>query len=434
MERMTTREILLQMLMEILEKGKFCHKVIGAVLEKYAYLSRSDRAFIKRVCTGCVERKIQLDYVLDQFSRTKTDKMKPVIRTILRMGVYQILFMEKVPDSAACNEAVKLAVKKGFGSLRGFVNGVLRNIARQKEHIAWPRREEDEIAFLNIMYSMPAWIIRMWEETYGIAKTEQILKGLLEERPLTIRMDESLDDTEKAQLLYEMKQAGVLVSPCRELDYAYRISHLESPDKLPGFAKGRWMIQDLGSMLVTQFAGIKSGDVVIDVCGAPGGKALHAAAKTGSRGQVYVRDLTPDKIALIEDNLKRTDYHNVTVQRMDATVFNEASLAKADVLIADLPCSGLGVIGRKPDIKYRICPEELVKIAALQRQILKTVYPYVKKGGILLYSTCTLNQKENEENAAFITDNLPFALEETKQLLPGIDGTDGFFMARFKRI
>ena len=186
-------------------------------------------------------------------------------------------------------------------------------------------------------------------------------------------------------------------------------------------------------MLITQFGNIKEGDTVIDVCGAPGGKALHAASKTGKKGKVYVRDLTDYKVSLIEENLERAGYTHMIPQVMDATVLDQSSIEKADVVIADLPCSGLGVIGRKPDIKYRVQPQDLEDIAQLQKQILKVVYQYVKPGGILLYSTCTLNKKENEENVAFITEHLPFELEETKELLPGIGDTDGFYMARFKR-
>ena len=187
-------------------------------------------------------------------------------------------------------------------------------------------------------------------------------------------------------------------------------------------------------MLITQFGKIKPGDTVIDVCGAPGGKALHAAAKIGKDGKVFVRDLTDYKVSLIEENLARAGYTNVIPQVMDATVVDPSSVGAADVVIADLPCSGLGVIGRKPDIKYRVKTQDLEDIAQLQRTILQVVYQYVKPGGTLLYSTCTLNKKENEENVAFIREHLPFVLEETKELLPGNGDTDGFYMARFKRI
>lgn len=429
-----TREVVLEMLLEILEKGRYSHLVTKAVLDKYSYLEQNDRAFIKRLCNGCVEQKIRIDYVLNQFSSTKVEKMKPVIRNILRMGVYQILFMDKVPDSAACNEAVKLAGKKGFDKLKGFVNGVLRNIARQKEEIKYPEREKDLCSHLQITYSMPEWIVKMWSEQYGEEKTEAILSGLLKERPFTLRLDESLSGEEKEELLKQVKEAGIQLENCEELAYAYRVLKMDSIENIPGFLEGKWMVQDLGSMLITQFGKIKPGDTVIDVCGAPGGKALHAAAKIGKDGKVFVRDLTDYKVSLIEENLARAGYTNVIPQVMDATVVDPSSVGAADVVIADLPCSGLGVIGRKPDIKYRVKTQDLEDIAQLQRTILQVVYQYVKPGGTLLYSTCTLNKKENEENVAFIREHLPFVLEETKELLPGNGDTDGFYMARFKRI
>lgn len=429
-----TREVVLEMLLDILEKGRYSHLVTKAVLDKYSYLEQNDRAFMKRLCNGCVEQKIRIDYVLNQFSSTKVEKMKPVIRNILRMGVYQILFMDKIPDSAACNEAVKLAGKKGFDKLKGFVNGVLRNIARQKEELKYPERKKDLCSYLQITYSMPEWIVKMWSEQYGEEKTEAILNGLLKERPFTLRLDESLSGEEKEDLLKQVKEAGIQLENCEELAYAYRVLKMDSIENIPGFLEGKWMVQDLGSMLITQFGKIKPGDTVIDVCGAPGGKALHAAAKIGKDGKVFVRDLTDYKVSLIEENLARAGYTNVIPQVMDATVVDPSSVGAADVVIADLPCSGLGVIGRKPDIKYRVKPQDLEDIAQLQRTILQVVYQYVKPGGTLLYSTCTLNKKENEENVAFIREHLPFVLEEAKELLPGNGDTDGFYMARFKRI
>lgn len=429
-----TREIILETLIEILEKGKYSHLMLKGVLDKYAYLERNERAFIKRVCEGCVERKIQLDYVINLFSKTKVNKMKPVVRNIIRMGTYQILFMDKVPDSAACNEAVKLMNKKGFSQLKGFVNAVLRNIARQKDAIEYPSKEKDFAKYLEITYSMPEWIVKMWLEIYGKEKTQDILTGLLEERPLTLRLDENLSEREKETLFVKLKEVGITVIQSEVLAYAYFVSGYDNLESIPGFLEGKWMVQDLGSMLITQFANIKKGDFVIDVCGAPGGKALHAATKVGKDGRVIVRDLTEYKVSLIEENIARSGYNTIRAEVFDATVSDAKSEQKADVVIADLPCSGLGVIGRKADIKYRITKEDLNEIATLQKKILKTVSTYVKPGGTLLYSTCTLNTLENEENVAFIERELPFTLEEKRELLPGIHKTDGFFMARFKRI
>lgn len=428
-----TREILLEMLLEILEKNQYSHLVMKQVLDKYEYLDKKDRAFIKRIGEGTIENKIRIDYVLNTFSKTRVEKMKPVIRTILRMSVYQILFMESVPDSAACNEGVKLAAKKGFSTLKGYVNGVLRNIARQKEQIPYPDRKDSLEEYLSVTYSMPLWIVTMWLSAYGEETTEQMLKGLLEERPITIRMREDICEDEKEEWLAKMKQTGILVSPDKRLAYAYYLDNINSVKEVPGFLEGKFAMQDIGSMLVVETAQIKKGDFVLDVCAAPGGKALHSASKLNGTGMVEARDISEYKTGLIMENVKRMEYENVSIKVWDATRLDESVLESADVVIADLPCSGLGVIGRKGDIKYRIQKEDIGEIAALQRRILKKAVSYVKKGGVLVYSTCTVTKEENQENRDFIIKELSLVLEEEKLLLPGIEASDGFYMARFRR-
>lgn len=427
------REIILAILLEILEKGQYSHLVMKQVLDKYEYLPKQERAFIQRITEGTVERRIQLDYVIDSFSKTKTQKMKPVIRNILRMAVYQILFMDNVPDSATCNEAVKLAVKKGFASLKGFVNGVLRTIAREKETITYPDREKDPAAFLSVYYSMPEWIVKMWISEYGEADTEKILLGMLGRRPLTVRFEERINGERKEELLKAMEAAGIQAVQSEELEYAYFLDHVDSMKGLPGFQEGEIYIQDIGSMLVTELAHVQEGSSVIDVCGAPGGKALHIASKMRGTGHVLVRDLTEYKVGLIQENMERNQIKNCTAQVWDATVLDETLRETADLVIADLPCSGLGVIGRKSDIKYRITREDVEKISSLQRQILQTVSEYVKKGGTLVYSTCTITREENQENAEWFAAHFPFTLQEERSMLPGIQESDGFYMARFVR-
>lgn len=428
-----TREIILELLLEILEQNKYSHLVMKQVLDKYSYLEKKDRAFIKRIGEGTIERLIQIDYVINQFSKTKVEKMKPVIRTILRMSVYQLLFMETVPASAACNEAVKLAVKKGFSPLKGFVNGVLRTISRNLENIAYPDKEDAPLEYLAVTYSMPLWIVQMWNSRYGGEVTESMLIGLLEKRPVTVRFLEELSGQEREKWLQQLTETGIQVSGADKLAYAYYLANINSVKEVPGFSEGKFMVQDMGSMLVVEMAHIKKGDIVLDVCAAPGGKALHAASKLAGTGSVSARDVSVYKTDRILENVERLGYKNVSVEVWDATVMDEAWIEKADVVIADLPCSGLGVIGRKADIKYRIKPEDISEIVRLQRKILKTASAYVKKGGTLVYSTCTINKEENEDNRDFIVKELPFTLEEEKQLLPGIEPSDGFYMARFIR-
>ena len=427
-----TREVILDALMEILEKDQYSHLVMQGVLAKYGYLEKQERSFIKRVCEGTIEHKIRIDYVIDQFSKTKVKKMKPLIRTLLRMSTYQILFMDAVPDAAVCNEGVKLAQKRGFGPLKGFVNGVLRSIARGKDTIAYPDRTKDETLYLSVMYSMPKEIIALWQEQYGNGQTEEMLKALLEKRPLTIRISESLTQRERETLLAAMTAEGIEVAPT-ELSYVYALSGVDRVSSIPGYEEGEFVVQDLGSAMVVEMAGIREGDLVIDVCAAPGGKATHAAVKTGESGHVIARDLTEYKVSLIEENIERLALSNIEAQVFDATQTDEALEDKADIVIADLPCSGLGVIGRKSDIKYRVSTDSLKEVAALQRKILSVVQAYVKPDGILVYSTCTVNRSENEENKEWFLDNFAFEEEQERLMLPGKDGSDGFYMVRMRR-
>lgn len=428
-----TREIVLDCLIEILEKKQYSHYVIKQVLDKYGYLDKQERSFVKRVTEGTIERCIELDYIVDAYSKLPIRKMKPFIRNLMRMSAYQLIYMDAIPDSAVCNEAVKLANKRGFSSLKGFVNGVLRNIARNKEKIVYPDAQKDLQGYLSVVYSMPLWIVDMWLSRFGREQTEQILKGLLEERPVTVRLEENMEEQETSRLLEEIAHAGIETEPVEGLPYAYRLYHLDRVETIPGFAEGKIMVQDAGSMEIIEQADIKENQKILDVCGAPGGKALHAAGKLKQTGFVTVRDISERKVELMRENIARSGYTNIQAEVFDATVVDLDKIEQADVVIADLPCSGLGVIGRKGDIKYRITREDIAEIAALQQKILSVVWQYVKPGGKLVYSTCTLTEEENEQNRTWFLEQFPFQKEYEKTLFPGIDKTDGFYMAVFRR-
>lgn len=462
------RELILDMLMEILEKGAYSHLTVRDVLNKYDYIDSRDKAFVKRVTEGTLERRIQIDYILDQFSKVPVSRMKPLIRNLLRMSVYQLLFMDSIPDSAVCNEAVKLAGKRGFKGLSGFVNGVLRNIARNKQKISYPHPEKEKYKYLSVWYSMPEWLIEMWISAYGEEKTLLMLKGLLREHPVTVRLKESLSRNQKEQWLSDLAGKGIRAKQHCYLPYAYQLLGVEGVQNLPGYEQGYFMVQDVSSMLVTEAAGISAGEqgqgsagaqemawpgtdmLVVDVCAAPGGKSLHMAEKLAEKGKVLSRDLTAYKVSLIRDNIKRMGYENIEAQEYDALVLDESLKEKADIVLADLPCSGLGIMGKKRDIKYRMNHKALKELEQLQRKILDVVWQYVKPGGTLIYSTCTINPGENNKMVQWLTENYPFELQSLApflpealkeegaggmlQLFPGIHETDGFFLARLKRI
>lgn len=433
-----SREIALDILIEILERSGYSHIILRQALNKYQYLDKPERAFISRITEGTVEYLLQIDYVIDSFSNTKVKKMKPVIRTILRMSVYQLLYMDRVPDSAVCNEAVKLAVKRKFTGLKGFVNGVLRNISRNKERLSWPND--------SVRYSMPDWIISMWKETYGEEIAVTIMESFLKNSKTTVRCN--FARASKEEIIKSLQGQGVTVT---ESGISEGVLYLENYDYLEGldaFNHGFIQVQDLSSTFVGEAAEPKEGDYVIDVCGAPGGKSIHIADKLHGTGMVEVRDLTQYKVSLIDENIARCGFKNIRTKVQDALVSDQESIEKADIVIADLPCSGLGIIGRKPDIKYRLRPEDIVSLSSLQREILSVVQSYVKPGGRLVFSTCTINKTENEENVKWFLEQFPFdSIDLTGklgdqltsdtmkhgyiQLLPGIHPCDGFFLSAF---
>ena len=400
------RAVVLDILMEINEKGEFSHLLINNALTKYQYLDKNKRAFISRLSLGTIENRIELDYIIDRFSKTPVRKMKPLIRNICEMSVYQIIYMDNIPDSAVCNEAVKLATKRGFTGLKGFVNGVLRNIARNKDNITYPDRNKDIEQYLSVKYSMPLWIVRMWHSQLGIDKTEKILAGFKQEKKTYVRCNTAKAPVEEIKRI--LSQENVSVADVEGIPYALEIKDYDYIAGLKSFRDGLYQIQDISSMTAGYMTGFKAGDTVIDVCAAPGGKSVNAAISVGTDGKVYSRDVSDYKAGLIEENISRLGLNNIEVQVKDALVMDESMREKADVVIADLPCSGLGVMGRKPDIRYNITEDKLVSLKELQQSILSVVQAYVKQGGIMMYSTCTINSEENEANADWLCKEYGF--------------------------
>ena len=411
------------MLLAIDRDGQYSHLVLRDVLDKYQYLSKQERAFLTRLTEGTVERMLTLDYVIDQFSKTKVKKMKSLIRELMRLSVYQIMYMDGVPDAAVCNEAVKLARKRGFSGLSGFVNGVLRSVAR-----GWK-----DVAFQNesVRYSVPEWIIDGWNADYGRDVTEKMLEAFMQPAKITVRTNTQKCTPE--ELKDRLSQEGVTVEAIEGISYAFALSGFDYLAGLGSFQDGWFYVQDISSMTVAHAADPKKGDYIIDVCAAPGGKSSHLAELLDGSGMVEARDLTEYKVGLIEENILRHDLHNMKAVQQDATLFDEASVEKADILICDLPCSGLGVIGRKSDIRYKMTAEKAHDLAVLQQEMLDTVWKYVKRGGKLIYSTCTIHKEENEDNvAAFLQKHPQFTLVEQRQIFP-MDGSDGFFVAKMIR-
>lgn len=444
------RAVVLDILTEIEKEGEFSHITINNALLKYQYLDRTQRAFINRLSLGTIECRIEMDYILNQYSKTPVNKMKPLIRRIMRMAVYQIIYMENVPDSAACNEAVKLAAKRGFTGLKGFVNGVLRNISRNKDNITYPDKAKETKKYLSVKYSMPEWIIELWNTNMSYEEIEDILAGMKKDKKTYIRCNTLKGSTDYIKKILE--EEGVTVTEVSGLSYAYEISGYDYLTALKSFNEGLYQIQDISSMMAGEYVKPSTDSLIVDVCAAPGGKSINAALKLaeaaydnkdipesgiskevlkGITGRVIARDVSNYKASLIDDNVARLGIPYIDVDVHNALEFDEELEGKADIVIADLPCSGLGIMGRKPDIRYNITKEKIDDIISLQRDILKVVSRYVKTGGTLVYSTCTINRAENEDNADWICNTLGFSKDgEYRQMLPSAKAdNDGFFVA-----
>jgi len=430
----TSREIVLDILLDIDRNDRFAGDALGGALRANQFMNKKERAYISRLTEGVTEQKIRLDYILNQFSKTKIKKCKPVIRCILRMAAYEIFYMDAVPDEAACNEYVNLTGKRGFRTLKGYVNGVLRSVCRNKAAITYPSMEDGVESYLSVKYSVPEELAGYFLKKFGDNETEEMFEAFNKDKSTYIRCNTKKTDI--AGLTAALEAEGVTVTNegiDKRIDYALKISGYDYLGGLRSFRDGLFFVQDISSMLASQGGFIKRDAYVIDVCAAPGGKSINAALMADI-GHVSSRDISGRKVSLIKENAERLGIDNITYKVWDAVKKDEESVEKADVLICDLPCSGLGIIGRKPDIKYNVTYEKIKELALLQRKILSTVWEYVKKDGILIYSTCTVTPEENAENTEWLVNNYPFELiGKPEQIMPQ-DGTgDGFYIARLKR-
>ncbi len=495
------RAVVLDILIDVLEHGGFSHQTIYSLLNEEGFTSK-ERAFAVRLARGTIENALLLDDCIDQVSKTPVRKMKPLVRNVLREAVYQIRFMDNVPDSAAVNEAVKLMRKRGLSQLSGFVNGVLRGYLRARDAGKEPQPRTDEAR-----YSTPQWILDLWQESYP-SEMKSILEGLNQKPDLTVAVNTRKISAE--DLISRLREEGVEAELLEtEGVEAERLetgqfctvtgqpgSKSEGPggrqksssldkirlnssvdlERLPEFKEGLFYVQDLSSMLPaeavmenlsqaddqgaykqtdTQDSSKQADDqdsskqtdtqgsgkqtdtqaplTVIDLCSAPGGKSINMSLLLGENANIISRDQSEEKIGKIRENAARLGIPNIHPQVWDGTKTDPDMIGKADVILADLPCSGLGVFNRKPDIKYRVNEKDLQELQNLQRKILTASLPYLKDGGLLVYSTCTVNPGENQENRDWILREAPhLSLIEDRQVFASAR-QDGFYVAVFRQ-
>lgn len=411
------RKLAVLALLKINNESSYSNLTLNSLFAETQALP-ADKALATALVYGVLDRKITIDYVISSFLKTPLKKVAPFTAEVLRTAVYQIMFMDNIPQSAAVNEAVKLIKNSKENRNSGFVNGVLRNILRAENLLP----KGDSVNDLSVIYSCPKEIIESFIADYGFNDTKALLLESLKPAPITIRVNTTKTDiaTVQAQIGVETEIAepfGALVLK-KGIDVA----------KNELYKQGLFHVQDTASQTVVGVLSPSENERVLDMCAAPGGKSFTMAENMNNKGEIVSCDIYSKRVELIEKSAKRLGLKIITPKVCDATVFDE-TLGEFDCILCDVPCSGLGIIRRKPDIKYKNFAE-FDNLCEIQLKILNNAKNYLKKGGKLLYSTCTLRKKENEQIVeSFLQKNKDFSLKYQHTFMPHKDGTDGFFCA-----
>lgn len=397
---MNAREIAYKVLLDIEKNKNYSNMAINKHF-KDVKMSNQDRGLATEIIYGVIENKYYIDYMIDKLSKVKTNKMEIYVKTLLRMGIYQIMFLNSISDYAAVNETVNLAKKKN-AKVSGFINGILRNVIRQKEEIG-KVKTKDDVDYLAIKYSYDKWMIKNWMAHFGKEFTEELLEAN-NERPNIYLRTNTLKIT-RDELIKKLTEQNIKASKVNVVEEAIKVEHLKDIENNELYKEGLFTVQDVSSMLVGKVMNPKENSLVLDVCSAPGGKTTHMATLMNNTGQVISRDIYDHKLKLIKASAKRLGLTNVDVQEFDGMKLDRESIAKFDYVLADVPCSGLGIIRKKPEIKWNKSRKSLKDLVPTQREIMENAWTYLKSGGTMLYSTCTLNVEENQDNIEWFLNN-----------------------------
>lgn len=439
------REVALDTLLHIEKNQAYSNLLLNKMIRESS-LSPKDVGLLTEIVYGTVQRKMTLDYFLQPFLK-KQKKIELWVIILLRLSLYQIVYLDRIPERAVIHEAVEIAKRRGHRGISGMVNGVLRSI--QREGLPEFGEINDPLERLSIEMSFPLWLLQKWAHQYGIEETMEICKSTLEPPKVTARVN--CNKTTVLEVLSLLEEENVAAEKGDLSIDAISISN-GNLAKTRIFQDGYVTIQDESSMLVARALGPVNGDKVLDSCAAPGGKTTHIAELLGNNGEVISVDLHPHKVKLIEDQLNRLKLSNVKTLVSDSRHLQEHfNSEEFDRILVDAPCSGFGVIRRKPDIKYSKRLEDIAQLATIQLSILNSVAPLLKNGGTLIYSTCTIDQEENADVfEKFLATNKEFKVDETLidrmpevlkpfvkngqvQILPHYFGSDGFFIASFRK-
>ena len=424
------REVAANILTDMQADGSYGNLLLRRTLNRYNALLPAQKAFITELVNGVLRNLMYLDYIIDQFSNTKTSKMKPFVLNVLRLSAYQLFFLDKTPDFAVCNEAVALVKKRGLQGLAGFVNGVIRGILRGKDGFVLPG--ENTAEHLSVRYSCPLWLTARFIRQYGFDAARDMLA--VNVTPPDVTLCVNTVRVSARELAETLVKEGVTVKPARFMEgKALHVSGTSDMAALPSFQQGLYHVMDESAMLAVALAGPKPGMRILDLCAAPGGKSFAAAVWAEDKAEISARDIYEHKLELINNGAKRLGVQSVSAVLSDAEKFDESDAGAFDLVLADAPCSGFGLLRKKPDIRLARREEDIAQLAALQRRILRNAARYVKPGGTLVYSTCTLTHEENGDNADWIARELDLHEVERRMILPHEFGTDGFFIARFTK-
>ncbi len=434
---MNVREAAYLSLLRCMEREKYSNLEVDAALKKYGFKG-SDRALFTALVYGTIEKRIALDYVIQQFLKKPIEKIEPKILELLRLGTYQIIYLDRIPDSAACNESVEIAKLYTHKGTSGFINGVLRNISRNKDEIVYP--QEGSIEYYSVKYSCPPQLCQMWMNMYGDKCAEGILRGINRNPFITLRANTlkiSRDDLSK--MIFDL---GIQNSKTELSPYGLKLDEFVSINEITPVAEGYCIVQDEASQLCSMAVGAQMGDFIVDTCSCPGGKSFGMAMDMNNTGSILSLDLHESKLSLVKRGAEKLGITNITTGVQNGTKLREELIGKADRVLCDVPCSGLGVIAKKPDLRHKNL-EEISKLPDIQYAILQNASKFVKPNGYLIYSTCTLNKEENENNIyRFLknnpnfepsSENMPFGKTEIS-FFPEQYDTDGFYIAKLKRI
>lgn len=435
------RQAAFEALLKIHREGAYSNLVVDASLKENAQFDERDKAFFSNLVYGTLDRLILIDYNLSLYLTQPVSKLKPELHTILRLGTYQILFLDRVPSSAAVNESVKLAKVNKSAFAASLVNAVLRRVA--DNGLKLPAGAENDPAYLGVKYSCPEWLIKMWIDAYGFDNAVALAEKALEAAPVIVKVNTlkiTVDD-----LIWKLAEEGVIAQRSAKFPDSLILENTGAVEELLSYQDGLFHAQDFASQICCMALDAKPGETVFDLCSAPGGKTFTIAQAMQNTGCVRAFDIYQSRVDLIKNGAKRLGLDNVYTYLSDATIFNE-NYGMADKVLCDVPCSGLGIIRRKPEIRFKKATE-IDNLPKIQYNILCNATRYLKDGGRLVYSTCTLNPKENDEVCnRFLEEHPEFEavsfMPELRRysendkyltLMPHVHNTDGFFVAVFQK-